>query len=158
MKLGKWLVAGVLPLAMFWSACATGPRGPHIRVATATAEQLAAAENEDFVWYEFQPGDLVPVQLLFVGAVEGGSEGPAGFRAKRRFFFVTSKNGPMRISFDGETFAGENSSQWIVAVLPRKDGPGGQLGWVIYMGESGDPEAEIKQLVEPEGQPQASNE
>jgi hypothetical protein len=140
------LVLGVL-LAMSVGGC-MAPRGPHIRVATATPEQLASAKNEDNVWYEFQPGDVVPVQLLFLGAVEGGSDGPAGFRAKQRFYFVTSKNGPMRISFDGETFAGENASQWVVAVLPRKDGKGGQLGWVIYLGEAGDPEAAMKQLLE----------
>lgn len=134
--------------AVFLGGCMPAASGPHIRVATATPEQLASAKGEDTVWYEFQPGDVVPVQLLFLGAVEGGSDGPAGFRAKQRFYFVTSKNGPMRISFDGETFAGENASQWVVAVLPRKDGKGGQLGWVIYMGEAGDPEAAMKQLLE----------
>jgi hypothetical protein len=30
---------------------------------------------------------------------------------------------------------------------PREDGKGGELGWIIYMGESGDPEAELKAMV-----------
>jgi hypothetical protein len=143
----SWLVFGVVPLAVFLGGCGA-PSGPHIRVATATQQELAQAEDADVVWYEFQPGDAVPVQLLFIGAVEGGSQAPVGFRAKQHFYFVTSKNGPMQISFDGKTFANQNSSQWIIAVLPREDGKGGQLGWVIYMGESGDPKAELNQLVE----------
>jgi len=141
------VVLGLLPLAVFLGGCGA-PSGPHIRVATATPQQLAEVENEDVVWYEFQPGDVVPVQLLFLGAVEGGSQAPVGFRAKQRFFFVTNKNGPMQISFDGRTFANPNSSQWVIAVMPREDGKGGQLGWVIYMGESGDPQAELQKLVE----------
>jgi hypothetical protein len=148
MLVKKWLRLAVgVPLVVLLGGC-MAPSGPHIRVATATPAQLAAAKNEDIVWYEFQAGDVVPVQLLFLGAIEGGSQGPAGFRAKQRFYFVTSKNGPMRISFDGETFAGENASQWVVAVLPRKDGKGAELGWVIYLGEAGDPDAAMKQLLE----------
>jgi hypothetical protein len=54
----------------------------------------------------------------------------------------------MRISFDGKSFAGENASQWVIAVLPRKDGPGGQLGWVIYLGESGDPDKALAEFVQ----------
>ncbi len=147
MKTWLWSVFGVLPMAVLLGACGA-PSGPHIRVATATPQQLAEAENADIVWYEFQPGDVVPVQLLFIGAVEGGSQGPSGLRAKQHFYFVTSKNGPMQISFDGKTFAGAGASQWVIAVMPRKDGQGGELGWVIYMGESGDPQAELKKLVE----------
>ena len=34
---------------------------------------------------------------------------------------------------------------------PREDGKGGELGWIIYMGESGDPEAELKAMVKKHG-------
>jgi hypothetical protein len=78
------------------------------------------------------------------------------FRAKQRVFFVTSKQGPMQISFDGKTFAGPNGSQSLIAVVPREDGKGGQLGWMIYMGESGNPEAELKQLLEASRKSEAS--
>jgi hypothetical protein len=140
--------AGLALLLSFGAGCMQAPQGPRIRVATATAADLAAAENQDVVWYEFAPGDVVPVALAFFGVMEGGAQGPVGFRAKRRFWFVMSKNGPMRLSFDGQTFAQPNSSQSVIAVMPRKDGQGGQLGWFIYMGESGDPEAELKELIE----------
>jgi hypothetical protein len=153
----KWLAGGIGLLALALGGC--GPKaGPHIRVATATAAQLSAAENEDTVWYEFQPGDVVPVQLGFLGVVEGGSDGPAVFRAKQHFYFVTLKNQPMQISFDGKSFAGPHSSQSLIAVLPRKDGGGGQLGWVIYMGESGDPEAELKKVIDSSKSSEAKSE
>lgn len=131
---------------------ACGPRmGPKVRVATATAEQLRAVEDEDNVWYEFQPGDIIPVQLGFLGAMEGGSRGAVVFRAKQHFYFVMQKNGPMQISFDGESYAPQNGSQSLIAVVPREDGKGGQLGWFIYMGESGDPKGELAKLVEAVG-------
>ena len=122
--------------------------GPHVRVATATSAQLSEVEGKDNVWYEFQPGDVVPVQLGFLGAVEGGTQAPAVFRAKQHFYFVMSKNGPMQISFDGSSFARADASQSLIGVLPRKDGTGGQLAWLIYMGESGDPKGELKKLIE----------
>jgi hypothetical protein len=143
--IGGLLLAGCGPSA-----------GKRVRVATASPAELEAALNEDNVWYEFQPGDVIPVQLGFMGAMEGGAQGPVVFRAKHRFFFVTSKNGPMQISFDGKTFAGQQGSQSLIAVLPRRDGNGGQLAWMIYMGESGDPEAELKQLLESSQSSQAS--
>lgn len=143
----KWLASSIGLLALALGGCGA-PAGPHIRVATATREQISAAENQDTVWYEFQPGDVVPLHLAFLGVVEGGSNEPAVFRAKKHFYFVMLKNRPMQISFDGESFAGPNASQSLVAVLPRKDAAGAQIGWMIYMGESGDPEGELKKLVE----------
>lgn len=140
---GLCLVACIL----FLGACMMAPTGPHIRVATATAAQLKAAENEDNVWYEFQPGDVIPVQFGYLGAVEGGSQGPSALRAKQHFFLVASKDGPMQISFDGKTFAGPNSSQSIIAVVPQKSGQGGQLLWIIYMGQSGDAKGELKKVL-----------
>jgi hypothetical protein len=137
----------ILSMGLLLGAC--GPSmGPKVRVATASAAELQAVEDADNVWYEFQPGDVIPVQLGFLGAFEGGGEQPAVFRAKQHFYFVMFKNAPMQISFDGSTFAGPNGSQSLIAVVPRKDNQGGQLGWVIYMGESGDPKAELQKLVE----------
>ena len=138
-----------LALLLTSLAVACGPQmGRRVRVATATPAELEAALNEDNVWYEFQPGDVIPVRIGFLGAMQGGADGPAGFRAKQQFFLVSSKNGPMRISFDGKTFAGPDGSQTLILVIPRKDGKGGQLGWLIYMGAAGNPEAELKALIE----------
>jgi len=137
-----------LSFAIFLGGCAGGGMGPKVRVATATAAELKAVEGQDNVWYEFQPGDVVPVHVGFFGVVEGGAEGPAVFRAKQQFYFVMFKDRPMQISFDGKTFASPNANQTLIAVIPRKDGNGAQLGWLIYMGESGDPHAELNKLIE----------
>jgi hypothetical protein len=142
-----WLAGGSGLLALALGGCGAAV-GPHVRVATATPEQLAAVEDADNVWYEFQPGDIIPVRLAFLGAMEGGSQSPAVFRAKQHFYFVMFKNAPMQISFDGRSFAGPAASQSLIAVVPRKEGSGGQIGWVIYMGESGDPKAELKKVME----------
>jgi hypothetical protein len=137
---------GVLVGLSLVAAC--GPSmGPKIRVATATAAQLEAVQNEDNVWYEFQEGDLIPIQLGFLGVVEGGSKA-AGFRAKQHFYFVMFKNAPMQVSFDGKTFAGQRGSQSLIGVIPREDGKGAQLAWFIYMGESGDPKAELAKVID----------
>jgi hypothetical protein len=121
--------------------------GPMVRVATATPAQLEAVQEQDNVWYEFQPGDVVPIQFGFLGVVDGGSKG-AVFRAKQHFYFVMFKHAPMQISFDGKTFAGERASQSLIGVIPREDGKGGELGWFIYMGESGDARAELAKVIE----------
>jgi hypothetical protein len=132
------------------AACRTGGMAVNntVRVATATPEQLDSVKDMENVWYEFQPGDIIPVNLIFFGALEGGVEGSAGFRAKKHFYFVMSKNGPMRVSFDGKTFAGPMSTQTVIAVVPNKNAPGGKLGWLIYVGESGQPEQELKAIID----------
>ncbi len=140
-----------LPLvaALLTGACVTAPaHGPHIRVATATTLELEGAANQDNVWYEFQPGDVVPVYFGFIGAVEGGTKKPGLLRAKKLFFLVTSKNHPIRLSFDGKTFAGDSSNQAVLAILPRKQGKGGQLIWMMYMGEDGNAESAMDELLE----------
>ncbi|MCA9640458.1 MAG: hypothetical protein H6718_03860 [Polyangiaceae bacterium] len=148
MKLSSRLpLMALVGLLSFGAACVPRATGPKIRVATATPQQLADAEKEDQVWYEFQQGDVIPVYFAFLGVSEGGSRQPVVFRAKQHFWFVTFKNGPMQISFDGKTFAGQSAIQSLIAVVPRKDGQGGQLGWIIYMGQ-GNPEAELKALIE----------
>lgn len=145
----KLSISIALAVASVWlSACVKAPMGPKVRVATATASQLQSLENEDSVWYEFQPGDIVPVEFGFLGAVEGGAEKPSVLRAKKLFYFVTQKNGPIQLSFDGKTLAGQKANQSVIAVVPRRDGKGGQLLWIHYMGQDGDPDAALETLVE----------
>lgn len=124
-------------------------RGPNVRVAQATAAQFDAVKDQNEIWYEFQPGDVVPFQLIFFGALVGGLEQPMSIKAKRPFFLVARKNQPMMLSFDGRSYAGPHSMQAIIAVVPGEGGkPGGQVGWMTYLGESGNPDAELKALGE----------
>lgn len=141
--------ASLLPLIVATSltgACAQ-PTQIKVRVATATAAEFEKVKDENRVWYEFREGDEIPVELAFFGAMEGGAEG-AIFRAKQTFYFVMTKNMPMYISFDGESISGPRSSQSIIGVSSRPDGKGGQLGWLIYMGASGDAEGELVKILE----------
>ena len=124
-------------------------RGPNIRVARATAAQFEAAKDQNEIWYEFQPGDVVPFQLMFFGALVGGLEQPMAIKAKKPFFLVSRKNLPMMLSFDGNSYAAPHSMQAIIAVVPGEDGKvGGQVGWMTYLGESGDPDRELRELAE----------
>ena len=146
-SIGRTLAAAALALS-FTAGCGANS-GPRVRVATVTAAELVKVQDADMVWYEFQPGDVVPIHFGFIGAPEGGTDQPVMVRAKRRFFLVMRKNLPMLVSFDGETFAGPNSIQSVIVILPREDGgPGAQVGWLHYLGESGNPEEEIKALVD----------
>ncbi len=136
----------VLAVVMAVSACVTP--GPFVRVATATAEEMKAAEDQEIVWYEFQEGDVVPFHLLFYGVLEGAADATP-LRAKKKVYFVMRKNQPMLLSFDGKSFAMPQSSQSIITVLPSKNGsPGASVGWFHYIGESGNPEAEMKSLLD----------
>ncbi|MFO0658226.1 MAG: hypothetical protein U0165_00105 [Polyangiaceae bacterium] len=121
------------------------PPATHVRVATATPDELKSLDSKDGVWYDFEPGDVVPVHFAFLGVIEGAAEQPTVFRAKRKFSLVMYKNSPMQISFDGKTFAGPQSSKSVIAVMPREKGNGGELGWIIYIGEDGNVQAELEQ-------------
>lgn len=130
-------------LVASFSGCVTP--GQHLRVATATAADFERLKDENVVWYEFQPGDSVPFNLLFFGVLEGGAT-DITIRAKKPFFLVARKGAPMMLSFDGENIS-YRQVQSIIAVVPRKDGPGGEVGWMNYLGESNDPEKELETLV-----------
>lgn len=126
---------------------ATGCVPPtYLRVATATPADFERVSKLDGVWYEFQPGDAVPFNLLYFGAIEGGA---AGFtvKAKTPFYLVAYKNQPIHVSYDGKSV-----SPWairsIIAVTPQQGAPGGQVNWVTYLGEEQNPEAELEKLFE----------
>lgn len=115
-----------------------------MRVATATSAELAAAEKQDTIWYDFEPGDVIPTKIGFVGALQGGASEGAVLRAKRKLSFVMRKNQPMQISFDGKTFAGPHSTKFGVLAVPKKAEDGLELVWILYVGEDGNMEAAIE--------------
>ena len=129
--------------ALLVSGCVTP--GPFIRVATATPADFDRVKDEQVVWYEFQPGDMVPFNLLLFGAIEGGVTDVV-MKAKRTFFLVSSKHAPMMISYDGQSVSGQQL-QSLIAVVPRQDGKGGEVGWMTYLGESMNPEAELEKTL-----------
>lgn len=135
-------------LALGLFACGGAPQGPHVRVATAQPSDLEAVKDSAIVWYDLEPGDTVPVSFALLGDVEGGSRpGQALLRARRRVSIVLQKGQPAQFSFDGKTFATANSTKFVMAVLPGHDGKGAQLGWLLYVGESGDVDKAIEVLL-----------
>ena len=115
----------------------------YLRIATATEADLERARKADSVWYEFQPGDTVPFNFLYFGAIQGGAGG-VGVKAKSPFYLVSFKNQPIRVSYDGKSIS-PYSIRSIIAVTAREGG-GGQVNWMTYLGESQNPEAELEKL------------
>jgi hypothetical protein len=132
-------------VAVFSTACAV-PHGPYLRLATATRAELVAAKDKPEVWYEFREGDVIPVQLGYLGAAEGGPAGPVAVHVRHKFYLVMTKGAQVRISFDGESFAPPMAMQSMIAVMPTDEGGG--LAWLLYMGAAGDPEGALKKLLE----------
>ncbi len=116
----------------------------YLRVATATASDFERVSKLDSVWYEFQPGDTVPFNLLYFGAIVGGVR-DMGVKAKSPFYLVAYKNQPLYVSYDGKNLS-QHQIRFIVAVRPRKDGAGGEVNWMTYLGEGQSPEAELERL------------
>lgn len=141
MKRALWLALALT------AGCAA--QGPRVRVSQMTRAQYESVKDQNEVWFEFQPGDVVPFNLIFFGALVGGLDQPVAIHAKKPFFLISRKNLPMAISFDGRSYAGPWSMKAIIAVVPGEgDRPGGQVGWMTYLGESGDAEKELQQLAE----------
>lgn len=120
-----------------------GPTGPHIRVATAKKADLEAVKDERTVWYEFQPGDEVPMQFLFIGVGLAASE-PIRFVAEQHFYLVMMRDQPLMFSFDGRTLTGASSTKLLVAVVPGDD-ERAQLVWLNHVGNGGSPEEALEQ-------------
>jgi hypothetical protein len=115
------------------AGCAAPPT--YIRFVNATEAQLAAADTEGVAWYEFQPGDEVPLNMAVLGVSEAVAEGIV-LRAKKRFYIVVRKGASPALSFDGqsiaygsETFLGfgregdKNTLNVLTYVGPREDMP-----------------------------------
>lgn len=134
-------VAAALTVVVFLGACVTAPQGPRVRYAQASQEELASAEKEPVVWYEFQPGDEFPVMFVFAGMGQmGGEEIP--FVVKRPFWVVVFEDGRSEISFDGETFDPNPFSRW--AMMIGRGESRGNTGFLLYVGPAGEAPAELQ--------------
>lgn len=134
----------ILSLLLLLAAGCVPPT--YLRVATATEADFERVSKLDGVWFEFQPGDVVPFNLLYFGAVQGAAGG-MGVKAKTPFYLVSYKNQPIRVSYDGKSVS-QYAIRSIIAVTPRSDGPGGQVNWMTYLGEAQNPEVELERLFE----------
>jgi hypothetical protein len=127
------------------AGCATA--APRVRIANATAAELATAHQEREVWYHFQAGDVVPFATMFYGAGFGAPETPVAVQAREDFYLVFRKDQPVTISLDGKTRLPMGST--ILLVTPSEGGQGGQVNWINYVGRSAEAETELEALLEP---------
>jgi hypothetical protein len=122
-----WLPVLVVVLV----GCGFGPSGPRVRYAHATPEQLAAAENERAVWYEFQPGDELTLAFALLGMGEMASD-QMRMVVKRPFWIVVHKGGRTDFSFDNKRLESNPFSRWGMAV--GKGEHRGKLMFLMYVG------------------------
>lgn len=128
-----------LALALFTlAACGPRAQGPHIRFAQASAVDIrAAAESDQIVWYDFEPGDEVPIVLGLVGMAAAVSEPPARMVARRHFSIVVFPDGRTFFSFDGEHLIhGEQLARWTIGLEPA--GEGGAAVLLMFIGQPQD--------------------
>lgn len=133
-------MAALLVLATLAVGCG-GPQGPKIRYAHASADELAAAEKEPVVWYEFQPGDEVPVVFGFLGMAEMGSD-RMRMVVKRPFWIVVFEDGRTEFSFDGETLDPQPFSRW--GMLIGRGENRGSTAVLMYIGPASEAPAELR--------------
>jgi len=128
--------------AMVLGAAACGaPQGPHIRYVQATPEQLAAVEGERMVWYEFQPGDEVPMGFAFLGMAEMGSDS-LRMRVQRPFWIVVFESGRTSFSFDGRTLVDNPFSRW--GMMIGRGEQRGTTALLMYVGPANEAPAALR--------------
>ncbi|HJK91810.1 MAG TPA: hypothetical protein RMH85_11445 [Polyangiaceae bacterium LLY-WYZ-15_(1-7)] len=134
------LAAALLTL----SACGA-PQARHVRFAHATATQLQALQDEEVVWYDFQPGDEVPMVFGLLGVASAGTgDGPIPMVARRPFSIVVFRDGRTRMSFDGEHLWGGDFGKWGVVLHPNEATGRGELGLLLFMGRPQDMPEELR--------------
>jgi hypothetical protein len=133
------LLSAALFLSLSAVACGP-PQGRRVRFVKATATELEAATQEHVVWYEFQPGDDVPLAMVFTGVVESAT--PIHAKAKRNFWLVVQKDRPIEFSFDGEHVVSQNAGQ--VALALGRAEAGNQVGVLVYLGRPEDTPEQLK--------------
>ncbi len=123
------------------SACGA-PQGPRIRFAQASPAQLASAENEEVVWFEFKQGDAVPMVFLVKGIVDAEADAPIRLTATRDFWVVSFRDGRQFFSFDGRSLYQGQVGKF--GLFLTSDGQGPATGIMLYIGRPQDAPPELR--------------
>lgn len=65
--------------------------------------------------------------------------------AKRPLLFVTNKSRPIWGTLYVKTPTGPQTTQSALAMMPRSYGKGGEIGWLVCLGESEDVDWELRE-------------
>jgi hypothetical protein len=120
------------------------PGGPRVRYAHATPADLAAVEGAKTVWYEFQAGDVVPMNFVFLGIFEASTPQPVRMVAQKNVWVVVTKNKKTAFSFDGRRLvAGEEIAKWVMLMGTRGE-QAGQVTTGLIVGRQNDLPPELR--------------
>lgn len=125
-------------LALFIAAGCGAPQGPHLRFAHASANEIEEAQRSgEVVWYDFEPGDEVPMIFGLVGVSSAMSEQPTRWVTRRAFSVVVFPDGNTLFSFDGRHLVpGEAAVRWDMALGAGPEG--GRAALLLFIGEAQD--------------------
>jgi hypothetical protein len=129
----------ILPCALVVAlfGCGGGPQGPRVRFTQATPAQLAALEGERTVWFEFVPGDEVPMSFVLAGIFESVTPEPIRLVAKQHFW-VVQRDGATFFSFDGRRLVrGDQLAKWGL-LLGTSGEQAGRAGVILLVGRPQD--------------------
>ena len=129
-----------LPIALLAFSALAGcgaPQGPHVRFASATASQIEAARaSGSAVWFDFEAGDAVPLELGVLGVMRAATDPPVRMVAARAFSIVIFPDGSTMFSFDGRSLEPANSARWAIGLDADARGPHAAI--VLFIGAPGD--------------------
>lgn len=131
----------ILATAVIAFAAGCAPPQTIVRFNQATEAQLSATENGQTIWYEFQPGDEVPLNIGVIGTAEAVAPN-LKLITKKRFFIVVSPYGPPRLSFDGVSTVYEGSRTFLAF---EKAEAGNTVNVLTYLGLPADMPVELQQ-------------
>lgn len=136
------MLSGVLAV-MTSVGCGARPQ-THVRFARAAPEEIHTAESSgEVVWYDFEPGDEVPMAFGLLGVAEAVTETPVRFIAQRPFSIVVFPNGDTLFSFDGHSLmSGMYAARWSIALGAGPEG--GRAAILLYVGNPNDVPADLR--------------
>ncbi len=134
----------LLLLALFACVGCGSVQGPHVRFATASASEIEAADaSGQAVWYDFEAGDQVPLQMGLLGVAEAVTEQPIRMVAQRPFSIVVFPDGRTAFSFDGSSLVSARTvARWSIGL--GTDGERGRAAIVLFIGQAQDVPPELQ--------------
>lgn len=139
----SFMIASSLALFSFGSGCSRA-NGPHVRFAEASSAEIENAQRSgEIIWYDFEPGDSVPIVFGLVGVSEAVSETPVRWVARRRFSVVVYPDGRTLFSFDGRRLVpGNIAAAWSLGLGAGEQG--GEATLLLFIGEQQDLPRELQ--------------
>jgi len=134
----------ILLLAALGCVACGAPQGPHVRFASASPSEIEAAQaTGETIWYDFEAGDEVPLEMGLLGVAEAVTDQPIRMVAQRAFSIVVFPDGRTAFSFDGSSLvSAQRVARWSVAL--GHDAQRGRAAIVLFIGQAQDVPPELR--------------